>query len=111
MVQRVKKDREMGMLTEAQLARQLYKNDQEYVKAALIELSELPSKAVNQMLGTRTAKAMLAISWKAGLSMKMAMRLQLDLAKVNRNDVMRAGADGGYPMSEADLDWYVESFR
>jgi hypothetical protein len=71
----------------------------------------LPSKAVNQMLGTKTAKAMLAISWKAGLSMKMAVRLQLELAKVNRNDVMRAGADGGYPMSEADLDWYVESFR
>jgi hypothetical protein len=63
------------------------------------------------MLGTRTAKAVLAISWKAGLSIKMAVRLQLDLAKVNRSDVMRAGDDGGYPMSEADLDWYVESFR
>jgi len=111
MVQRVKKDREAGMLTEAQLARQLDGNDQEYVKAALIELSELPSKTVNQMLGTRTAKAMVAISWKAGLSMKMAVRLQLELAKVNRADVMRAGPDGGYPMSEADLDWYVESFR
>jgi uncharacterized protein (DUF2336 family) len=110
-VQRVKKDRDAGQLTEAHLARALEKNEQEYVKAALIELSDLPSKAVNQMLGTKTAKAMLAISWKAGLSMKMAVRLQLELAKVNRNDVMRAGADGGYPMSEADLDWYVESFR
>ena len=54
---------------------------------------------------------MLAIAWKAGLSIKMAVRLQLELARVNRNDVMRAGDDGGYPMSEADLDWYVESFR
>ncbi|MCD6074159.1 MAG: hypothetical protein K0Q70_1042 [Rhodospirillales bacterium] len=110
-VQRVKKDREMGVLSEAHLVRQLDKQDLEYVKAALIELSDLPSKAVNQMLGTRTAKAVLAISWKAGLSIKMAVRLQLDLAKVNRADVMRAGDDGGYPMSEADLDWYVESFR
>ena len=111
MVQRVKKDREAGQLTEAHLARQLEKGDLDYVKAALIELSELPSRTVNQMLGTRTAKAMLAISWKAGLSIKMAVRLQVELAKVNSGDVMRAGADGGYPMSEADLDWYVESFR
>jgi uncharacterized protein (DUF2336 family) len=110
-VQRVKKDRETGMLTEAHLARQLDRKDQDYVKAALIELSELPSKTVNQMLGTKTAKAMLAIAWKAGLSMKMAIRLQMELAKVARNDVLRAGPDGGYPMSEADLDWYVESFR
>jgi uncharacterized protein (DUF2336 family) len=110
-VQRVKKDREAGLLTEASLARALEKNDQDYVKAALIELSDLPSKTVNQMLGTRTAKATLAIAWKCGFSMKMAIRLQIELAKVARNDVMRAGADGGYPMSEADLDWYVESFR
>lgn len=111
LIQRVKKDLEAGMLTEAHLARQLDKMDQDYVKAALIELSELPSRTVNQMLGTKTAKAMLAIAWKAGLSMKMAIRLQIELAKVDRNDVMRAGADGGYPVSEADLDWYVESFR
>jgi uncharacterized protein (DUF2336 family) len=110
-VSRVKKDREAGLLTEANLARALEKNDHEYVKAALIELSELPSKTVNQMMGTRTAKAMLAIAWKCGFSMKMAIRLQIELAKVARNDVMRAGSDGGYPMSEADLDWYVESFR
>lgn len=110
-LQRVKKDREAGLLTEANLARALEKNEHEYVKAALIEMSELPSKTVNQMMGTRTAKAMLAIAWKAGLSIKMAVRLQLELARVNRNDVMRAGDDGGYPMSEADLDWYVESFR
>lgn len=109
--QRVKKDREAGLLTEANLARALEKNEHEYVKAALIEMSDLPSKTVNQMMGTRTAKAMLAIAWKAGLSIKMAVRLQLELARVNRNDVMRAGDDGGYPMSEADLDWYVESFR
>ena len=72
---------------EAQIGRQLEKGDLEYVKAALIEMSQLPSKTVNQMLGTKTAKAMLAIAWKAGLSMKMAVRLQLELARVNRNDI------------------------
>ena len=110
-VQRVKKDREAGILTEAHLIRQVAKKDSEYVKAALIELSDLPSKAVNQMLGTRTAKAVVAIAWKAGLSMNAAMRLQRDFADIKRDDIMGAGADGGYPFSEADLDWYVESFR
>lgn len=109
--QRVKKDREAGVLTEAHLNRQIAKNDAEYVKAALIELSALPSKAVNQMLGTKAAKAVVAIAWKAGLSMDTAIRLQRDFAKVKRDDILRAGADGGYPLSEADLDWYVESFR
>ena len=110
-VARVKRDREQGLLTEAHLSRALEKKELEYVKASLAELSGLPSKTINQMLGTKAAKATLAIAWKCGFSMKMAIRLQLELAQVGGNDVMRAGPDGGYPMSEADLDWYVESFR
>ncbi len=62
------------------------------------------------MMGTRTAKAMVAIAWKAGFSMDMAIRLQRDFAKLDDKDMVRAKPDGGFPLSEADLDWFVESF-
>jgi len=110
MVRRVKQDIENGVLDEVFLRHQLDKRDLEYVKCSLVELSGLPSKTVNQMLGTKTPKAMVAVAWKAGLTMGMAERLQRDMLEIPRDKVMRAAAGGGYPLSEPDLDWYVESF-
>ena len=109
-VRRVKEDRANGLLYEAHLVRQLEQGDLEYVKVGLIELSGLASKTVNQMLGTKTAKAMVAVAWKAGLTMDLAERLQRDFAQITGDKLMRAGADGKYPLSDDDLDWYVESF-
>ena len=110
LTEKIKNHRDAGMLDERRLKKQLEQGETEYVKAALIELSGLPSKTVNQMMGTRTAKAMVAIAWKAGFSMDMAIRLQRDFAKIDKADMLRAKPDGGFPVSEADLDWYVESF-
>ena len=110
LTEKIKNHRDAGMLDERRLKKQLEQGETEYVKAALIELSGLPSKTVNQMMGTRTAKAMVAIAWKAGFSMDMAIRLQRDFAKIDNADMLRAKPDGGFPFSEADLDWYVESF-
>ena len=53
------------------------------------------------------------LSWRTILAKRENFRRafkQFEIAKVARNDVMRAGADGGYPMSEADLDYYTQEF-
>ena len=42
--------------------------------------------------------------------MGMAERLQSDYAQIARDKMLHAGADGKYPLSDDDLDWYVESF-
>jgi uncharacterized protein (DUF2336 family) len=109
-VRRVKDDLANGLLDEAHLAGQLEQKDLEYVKAGLVELSGLPSKTVNQMLGTKSPKAFVAIAWKAGLSMSMAERLQSDMGSLSPGKILRAGAGGAYPLGDDDLDWYVESF-
>lgn len=110
LAEKIKNHRDAGLLDERRLAKQLEQGETDYVKAALIELSGLPSKTVNQMMGTRTAKAMVAIAWKAGFSMDLAVRLQRDFAKIDNADMLRAKPDGGFPLTEADLDWFVESF-
>jgi uncharacterized protein (DUF2336 family) len=109
-VRRVKEDRESGVLTEDHLFRRIEQNDMEYVKASLVELSGLPSKTVNYMLGTKAPKAFVAIAWKSGLSMGMAETLQKEMGKIAGAKMLKSGKDGSFPLSEADLDWYVESF-
>jgi uncharacterized protein (DUF2336 family) len=109
-VRRVKEDRENGLLTEAQLLRQIEQNDMEYVKAGLIELSGLASKTFNQMMGTKAPKAFVAIAWKSGLSMDMAEVLQKEIGKIAEGKLLKGKPDGSFPLSDDDLDWYVESF-
>ena len=107
---RAKDDHAAGTLGEPMLAGALQQKDFAYVKYGLLELSGLPSKTFNQMLGTKQAKAVLAIAWKAGVSARFAERLQIELVGVKPDQLIKVRPDGRYAMSDTDLDWYVESF-
>jgi uncharacterized protein (DUF2336 family) len=107
---RAKDDQAAGTLGESMLAGALKQKDFAYVKYGLLELSGLPSKTFNQMLGTKQAKAILAIAWKAGVSARFAERLQIELVGLQKDQLIKGRPDGRYPMSDSDLDWYVESF-
>ena len=73
-------------------------------------LSGLKGDVVRKVVSTRSAKGMLAIAWKAGLSAKLAESLQKKLALVAAKDLLRAeGAD--FPLDDAALEWQLDFIK
>ena len=64
-------------------------------------------RAVNT---NRSAQAMLAIAWKAGLSAKLAETLQRKLALVGTKESLRADGND-YPLDDEELEWRLDFIK
>ncbi|MDR3517200.1 MAG: DUF2336 domain-containing protein [Azospirillaceae bacterium] len=93
-----------GMLDERTISDALAWADVTFVKVALVLLSQLPLDTVNSILGSGSAKAVTALAWKAGLSMRCALQLQLRVAKIEPKNVLNARMGVDYPLPAADLN-------
>ncbi|MGY9005164.1 MAG: DUF2336 domain-containing protein, partial [Alphaproteobacteria bacterium] len=81
-----------------------------FVTEALAVLSGLPPAVVLRIVSARSAKAVTALSWKAGLSMRFAIKLQARFANVPMREVLQAKNGLEYPMSEQDMGWQIDLF-
>ena len=63
---------------------------------------------VHRAVSLRDAKGIVAIAWKAGLSMRIAMQLQLQFAGVAPGDLVRPAGDAEYPMADDEMCWQLE---
>lgn len=97
-----------GKLNEEIVIRALEQGDNAFVRYSLAALSELPFETVNRMLNTGSGKAITALVWKSGLSMPTALLVQKRISRVQPKAQVRPGPKGEYPLSEADLSWYIE---
>ncbi|MEO5375163.1 MAG: DUF2336 domain-containing protein [Alphaproteobacteria bacterium] len=99
-----------GKLGEAQIAKALARGEELFTAAAIAARSAIPPEVVLAVLDSQSPKGMLALAWKAGLSAEFAVKLQVKLAHIPPDAVLRPTEDDEYPMSEADLDWQLELF-
>jgi hypothetical protein len=77
------------------------------VRAAIARDSGLPAPVVRKMLGSGSAKAITALAWKANYSMALAVALQAGPGGIAADQVL-GPRDGGYPLSESDMEWQLE---
>ena len=101
---------EKGALDEGALAKALGKGDRGFVIAALALASGLSRPAVQKVVSLASAKGIVAVAWRAGFSMGLAEQLQLRLARIAPDAVMRPADGGGFPMTDEELDWQIEFF-
>lgn len=99
-----------GILNEARLSEAIDQEDNAYVRYALHLIAELEKETVSKMLNTASPKAIVALCWKAGLSMNLALKLQRSLGRITPSNLIKPDPGGGYPIDEEDLEWYLESF-
>ena len=99
-----------GELTEAVIAKALGGGDRAFVKAALAEKSGLGEAAIAKVLDARSAKGVVSLAWKAGLSAEVAVQLQTRLGGIAPGDLLRPRG-GGYPLSEDEMTWQLELFE
>src|SRR5439155_18468583 len=85
-----------GKLDDAAVAAAV-RSERGFAKAALAVLAKLPPDDVDKVLAAHSAKGVVALAWRAGLSMHTATVLQTALAHIAPQTVIRARADGAYP--------------
>ncbi len=99
-----------GKLDEGEVSVALAKGDRGFVIAALALASGLSRPAVQKVVSLASAKGIAAVVWRAGFGMGLAEQLQLRLARIAPDAVMRQATGGGFPMSDDELDWQIEFF-
>jgi uncharacterized protein (DUF2336 family) len=98
-----------GQLDETSLDTALSSGDYAFVTAALSLLSELPHKAVRKVITTKSAKGMVALTWKAGLSAGFGTQLQSKLMHLSPSKLL-SPMQGDHPLSIAEMEWQLEFF-
>lgn len=105
-----KRMRAEGTLSESVITNALGGSDTLFVMAALAVLADVPMDVVRKVVKTQSAKGMTALAWKAGLSMRFAVQLQVRLARVAPADVLHPKRGTDYPMKITDMKWQLDFF-
>ena len=79
-----------------------------FVIHALSLLGDLPPESVRKLYTLRSARTIVAIAWKCGLTMKVAVALQERAARLSPTNIIRQSAGTEFPLSEQDMDWQLD---
>lgn len=99
-----------GKLDEEVVLGGLGQGDRGFVLTALSLLSGLSATIVDKIATSQSPRAVTALAWKAGLSMRGARQLQLRLAQVPPTKVLNARDGTHYPMTPDELQWQLDFF-
>jgi len=97
-----------GRLDEQTLTERMAAGQRDFVAAGLGLRAEFDRRSVERILAAQSAKAAVALCWKANVSMRFATQLQSRLARVPPKKII--GGDGAYPMREDEMTWQLEFF-
>ncbi len=95
-------------LTEDTITDAVGMRDRDFVMVALAAMLHTSKVDVETIMALQTPKPVLAICWKAGLSMRTAFLLQKEIALIPPKELIypRGGTD--YPLDNKDLEWQLE---
>ena len=98
-------------LDEDEIAEALGRGDRAFVMASLAVRAGVQVAMVEQVVSTHSAKGVVSLAWKAGLSTRMATQLQMRLAGIAPRKILQPASGDRYPMTEEDMEWQLEFFR
>lgn len=96
-----------GRLDESTIDTALSGNDHAFVIAALAVLAGLPVAVVTKTAQTQSAKGIVAIIWKAGLSMGLCSQCQTKLLRLPASRLLHA-REGTFPLTVEEMTWQLE---
>ncbi|MDA8230886.1 MAG: DUF2336 domain-containing protein [Magnetospirillum sp.] len=99
--------RAAGQLDETTIDTALAGGDHAFVVAGLAVLAGLPVPVVRKAVETQSAKGIIAVAWKAGLSVPLASQLQGKLLHLTSGRLIRA-AGGDFPLTREEMAWQID---
>lgn len=97
-----------GKLDDEAFGEAAVRGDRALIRAGLALRARLPAESVDKVLGAQSAKGIVALCWKAGLTMATAVRLQRQVCRLTGPAVLQARPDGGWPLSPEAMAWQVD---
>lgn len=107
-VQRVATLYAKNELNEETISDALGMRDREFVVAALAQLAKCPLQDVSHIFEMKAPKPIVALTWHAGLSMRLALRLQQELGQVSPKELIYPKGGSEYPLSKDELEWQLD---
>ncbi len=99
-----------GKLNDKQLVEAIDDKQTSFVMNALSLKSEFPLQTVKLMINSRNPKVVTSLCWKAGLSMRTALKIQSDIAHVPPKEMANAKDGVDFPFSDTDMDWQLSFY-
>lgn len=100
-----------GRLSEEMLDDALLQGHDEFVTRALMHLSGIELSIINRIIAAKSAKGVTAVAWKAGLGMRLGLKIQVRLARIAPKDLLNAKNIVDYPMTPEEMNWMIDFFR
>ena len=97
-----------GELVEETLLAAARQGEAHYSAALLAVAAGTPVSVVDRASTLRSAKGMVSLVWKAGFTMRVAVALQVLLARLAPDAVLTAGPGGGFPLAVEEMRWQLE---
>ncbi len=106
--ERLSKAIKENRLNEETISDAVAMRDRVFVYGAIAHLAKTDIETIKKIFELKAPKSIVAICWKAGLSMRAALLLQKELAFVAPKDLLypRGGTD--YPLSEEQIIWQLD---
>ena len=84
--------------------------NKEAVIAGLAALAHTPTTNVRRILDSRSAKAIIALVWSAGLSMRIAFVIQNCVMKLVAGESIAARGGRDFPLTADEMCWQLDYF-
>lgn len=106
--QKVRRMAREGRLGDETIADALAVREKDFVVVALAQLAKTNRGTIENIVAMKAPKPLVAVAWRAGLSMRTALQLQKELANIPSKELLlpRGGTD--YPMDDKELKWQLE---
>lgn len=98
-----------GRLKEDIIRQAIECNQTVYVISALSLRSNVPIEAVQKTFDYKNGKALVAVIWRAGFSMRLALDIQQKLLKMRKGIVYPRNGKG-FPFAPKEMSWQIDFF-
>ena len=100
-----------GKLDDAFVEAAIERGSRELAVASLALLAGLAPETVARIFQTGSAKAVTAVVWRAGLSMRIAFKIQTLLLRLPSGELLPARDGVDFPLGEHEMTWHLNYFR
>jgi uncharacterized protein (DUF2336 family) len=109
-ISEIEKRFKKGTLNDEFVERAAEAGRRDAVTLALALLATVPEDAAKRIMGTRSAKPLTALVWRAGLSMRTAFKIQTFVMRLPADELIPARDGIGFPMPESEMRWHLSYF-
>jgi uncharacterized protein (DUF2336 family) len=99
-----------GKLDDAFVEKAAESGRREIVIAALAALGQTTPDVVRRIIQSGTAKPVVALVWRAKLSMRIAFKLQTFVMRLSAGELLPARDGVRFPLSEDEMLWHLNYF-